>query len=364
MKIVTIVGARPQFVKAAAVGRAIRDLKSHTPNVREVLIHTGQHYDANMSDVFFHEMGIPKPDYHLGIGGLAQGAMTGRMIETIEAALETEKPNMVLIYGDTNSTLAGALAAVKMHIPVAHVEAGLRSFNRKMPEEINRIVADQCSDILFTPSATSTQQLIKEGIPRSRIHEVGDVMYDAALYYQDQARRESQILSKLNLKSKQYVLSTIHRAENTDCPERLKEIFLGLIDLAKIKPVVLPLHPRTRQTLEKQGLLEQAKSNLTLIDPVGYLDMVNLESNAEVILTDSGGVQKEAYFFKVPCLTLRTETEWVELVEEGFNRLVPLKRQEIVKQYKIALNSAVDWTKTLYGNGQATQLIVQKLLTG
>lgn len=366
MKIATVIGARPQFVKAAALSRAIA--KSNATQavgsatiIDEVIIHTGQHYDANMSDIFFQEMEIPNPNYHLGIGGCTQGAMTGRMIEEIEKILMKEKPDWVLVYGDTNSTLAGALAAVKLHIPVAHVEAGLRSFNRRMPEEINRILTDQCSDLLFTPANMATQQLESEGMDRKKIRQIGDVMYDTALHFVSKAKSESRILDKLQLQPKQYVLATIHRAENTDDPSALKAIFDGLAAVAKYTTVVMPLHPRTKQALESHSLYTQAEKALKLIAPVGYLDMISLESNAQAIFTDSGGVQKEAYFFHVPCLTLRTETEWSELVEHGFNRLVPLNAESIVEQYLYSLTHTPDWSLSLYGKGTATQEIVDTL---
>lgn len=366
VKIATIVGARPQFVKAAAVQRAFVHFNQQKPSLQlhNILIHTGQHYDENMSDVFFKEMCIPPPDYHLGIGGCSQGAMTGRMIEEIEKVLLKEKPDWVLVYGDTNSTLAGTLAAVKLHIPVAHVEAGLRSFNRKMPEEINRIVTDQCSQLLFTPSRSASEQLIKEGIESKRICEVGDVMYDVALFYKERAQSQSKLLDSLGLVKKNYVLATIHRAENTDDPQRLKEIFRGLLAIAKETKVVLPLHPRTKHELEKQHLLEEAKAQLCLINPVGYLDMIQLESQAKLILTDSGGVQKEAYFFKTPCLTLRNETEWVELVTHGFNHLVPAKEEEILRMYREGCSDRIDWNKHLYGQGTSSSEIVKTLAKG
>lgn len=361
MKIATIVGARPQFIKAAALSRAIARKNANGKRLTEILIHTGQHYDHNMSEIFFQEMNIPAPDYHLGIGGCSQGAMTGRMLEAIEAVLLKEKPDWTLVYGDTNSTLAGALAAVKLHIPVAHVEAGLRSFNRKMPEEINRLVADQCSDLLFTPSATATRQLLTEGIPKEKIAQVGDVMFDAALYYQ-KLQQNKDVVKALGMASKQYVLATIHRAENTDDHQRIQEIFHGLNDIAAQIPVILPVHPRTRQVLDRHQLLPQKGKNLHLIEPVGYLDMIQLEANARVIMTDSGGVQKEAYFFKTPCLTLRDETEWVELVECGYNILVPADRKAILDQYTAASKKEIKWHQPLYGHGNSSEEILQKLL--
>ena len=315
-KIATVLGARPQFIKAAPVSRALRS----ADGVREILIHTGQHFDPEMSDIFFKELDIPLPDYNLGISGGGHGAMTGAMLQKLEPLLQDIAPDWVLVYGDTNSTLAGALAAAKLHMPVAHVEAGLRSFNRSMPEEHNRVVADHLADILFTPTDTATENLRQEGIPESRIHQVGDVMFDALLYFSKRAEKHSMILSKHDLNPGKYVLATVHRAENTDDGSRLIVIMQGLDAVAKEMPVILPLHPRTRVALKRESI--QPK-NVKIIEPVGYLDMVALEANAAVIATDSGGVQKEAYFHGVPCVTLRNETEWVELVELGWNRLAP-----------------------------------------
>lgn len=358
MKIATIVGARPQFIKAATLSRVIAQ-QPHG-EVEERLIHTGQHYDANMSEIFFQEMELPAPHYHLGIGSGTHGAMTGKMLEAIEGVLLNEKPDWVLIYGDTNSTLAGALAAAKLHIPVAHVEAGLRSFNRTMPEEINRIVADHCADILFTPTSGATEQLKKEGVADHKIVQVGDVMYEAALHYQQKAYRESKILESNRLFPKKYVLATIHRAENTDHPERLKAIIDGFAQISREIPVIWPLHPRTRQVMEKSGLFAVASQSIQFIPPVGYLDMLNLETHAQMILTDSGGVQKEAYFFHVPCLTLRGETEWTELVTHGFNTLIPLNK--IFDAYKKASTTNPNWAIPLYGEGNAAAQILKHLV--
>jgi len=319
IRIVTIVGARPQFIKAAAVSRALRPVLE----IEEILGHTGQHYDDNMSEVFFRELDLADPDYHLGIGSGSHGWQTGRMLEAIEQVLVAEKPGTVMVYGDTNSTLAGALAAAKLNIPVAHVEAGLRSFNRRMPEETNRVVADHVSDLLFAPTITARLNLLAEGVAENRIHLVGDVMYDAALYYGAKAERTSGILPSLQLKSMEYVLATVQRAENTDSRSSLTTLFEGLIEVSRTIPVILPLHPRTRQALEREGLLDRVAEALRVIAPVGYLDMVMLERHARLIVTDSGGVQKEAFFYQVPCVTLRQETEWVELVELGWNRLAP-----------------------------------------
>jgi len=358
MKIVTIIGARPQFIKAATVSRAIQSM----PSIEEVLVHTGQHYDENMSDVFFDELEIPKPAYDLGIGSGSHGAQTGKMLEAIERVLLDEKPNWVLVYGDTNSTLAGAVAAVKLHIPVAHVEAGLRSFNRAMPEEINRILTDHAANLLFAPTETAVNHLHHEGIDGQRIHRVGDVMYDAALFYGIKADQMSDILSRLELVSKRYMLATVHRAENTDDPKRLRAIMAGLSAAATDEyPVVLPLHPRTRATLERKGTLTEAAKQIRLIDPVGYLDMVMLEKNAVLIATDSGGVQKEAFFHGVPCVTLRDETEWVELVEAKWNRLcAPTSKDQIAATLRDARHTKGD-TIQPYGNGNAAGKIVEIL---
>lgn len=312
MKIVTVVGARPQFVKAAPVSTALR--QHHT----EVLVHTGQHYDREMSDLFFEELAIPRPDHELGVGSGAHGWQTGQMLIRIEAVLQAERPDGMLVYGDTNSTLAGALAAAKLGIPVAHVEAGLRSFNRAMPEEHNRVLADHCADLLFCPTQTAVDLLHAEGITRG-VHLVGDVMVDAALQFAEVARGRSTILKKLGLTPKTYALATLHRPYNTDDPARLREVLMALDTLDM--PVVFPLHPRTRARLADMNNLQPSTFNLRPIDPVGYLDMLTLEQSAALILTDSGGVQKEAYFFAVPCITLRPETEWVETVAAGWNRL-------------------------------------------
>ncbi len=345
MKLATIVGARPQFIKAATVSRAIGE----TPALREILIHTGQHYDANMSKVFFDELRLPRPDYNLGIGGGHHGAQTGQMLIEIEKVLLHEKPDAVLVYGDTNSTLAGALAAAKLHIPLAHVEAGLRSFNKKMPEEQNRILTDHLADLLFAPTKTATDNLLHEGRPPENIHTVGDVMYDAVRYYAALAAN-STVLQRHGLNEKNYVLATIHRAENTDDPATLEKIMHDLTRLANEIPVVLPLHPRTRKMLAAiEGSPGQAK--ITLIDPVGYLDMLMLEKNARLVITDSGGVQKEAYFHGVPCLTMRNETEWVELVQLGYNRLFR-PGDDIIAAYE-AMQATVITTSTLYGTGDA-----------
>ena len=355
MKIVTIIGARPQFIKAAAVSRILRN----TPNMSEVLVHTGQHYDNNMSDIFFTDLDIPKPDYNLGIGSGKHGVQTGKMLASIEEVLEIEKPDWLMVYGDTNSTLAGALAAAKLHIPVAHIEAGLRSFNRQMPEEINRIVTDHVSSLLFAPTETAVKHLRKEGIAESAIKYVGDVMYDAALFYAAKAEEKIDLLKDLGLSPKSYILSTVHRAENTDNPERLKTILTGLSQVAQQIPVLLPLHPRTRQKIKDIGL---TTTNIQIIEPVGYLEMIVLEKNASLIATDSGGVQKEAFFHQVPCVTLRDETEWVELVEYGWNTLVSPTNPESIESVITSKLDTQGQPITLYGNGKASQAIVNSLL--
>ena len=351
-KIITIIGARPQFIKASTVSRIIRS----NNQFKEILIHTGQHYDQNMSDVFFTQLDIPEPDYNLSIGSASHGVQTGRMLEAIEAVLLKERPNMVLVYGDTNSTLAGALAAVKLHIPIAHVEAGLRSFNRKMPEEINRILTDHTSDLLFAPTETAVTNLYNEGLNKGFIYNVGDVMYDAALYFSNKANNESSILNELKLESKQYVLSTLHRAENTDNIQRIKTILGGLEQVAQNIDVVLPIHPRTKKIIENNGL-GYFNRRLKTIEPLGYLDMVMLEKNAALIATDSGGVQKEAFFHKVPCITLRDETEWVELVNSGWNQVVSPKDPQIIANSILSsLNKKGDLSNP-YGNGHAAEKI-------
>ena len=351
-RIVTVVGARPQFIKAAAVSRALRA----EPGMEEILVHTGQHYDENMSNVFFEELDIPKPDYHLGIGSGTHGSQTGRMLEVIERVLLDERPDRVLVYGDTNSTLAGALAAAKLHVPVDHVEAGLRSFNRHMPEEINRVLTDHASDLLFAPTDAAVENLRREGIAEHRVQLVGDVMYDAALYYGAKAERQSRVLEQLSLRSKGYILATVHRAENTDDPARLHAIFDGLECVAQDMPVVLPLHPRTRRCL---SLLRIKAASINLIEPVGYLEMVMLEKNAAVIATDSGGVQKEAFFYRVPCVTLRDETEWVETVDSGWNHLIPADEKLIYETIKNA--EAPGLAPPFYGKGTSAQNIARIL---
>ena len=360
MKVVTILGARPQFIKAGSVSREIIRQRQFGADIQEVIVHTGQHYDANMSDVFFEEMQIPRPDYFLGIGGKTHGAMTGQMIEKIEDILVQEKPDWVMVYGDTNSTLAGAIAASKLHIKIAHVEAGLRSFNMRMPEELNRILTDRISSVLFCPTQAAVDNLNKEGINNwqtdAKVVLSGDVMQDGALFYKRLAEKRPGLVVSNN-----YVLCTIHRAENTDDPKRLSAIFEALGEIAENQQVVLPLHPRTKKIIQELQINTQ---NLTIIDPVGYLNMVWLIDHCAFVMTDSGGLQKEAYFFGVPCITLRDETEWVELVEAGANTLVGADKAKILTAYQTAQNHFTNesYDPNLYGAGVASRKIVEHLL--
>ena len=357
IKIVTVLGARPQFIKASVVSRA---LAAHA-QLTEVMVHTGQHFDANMSDVFFAELGLAPPAHHLAIHGGLHGQMTGQMLGAIEQVLLAEKPAAVLVYGDTNSTLAGALAAAKLHLPVAHVEAGLRSFNRAMPEEINRVLTDHIAHWLFTPTAGARQHLLREGVAPERVVEVGDVMYDVALHHGARVPSSGGALGRLGLQPGAYALATVHRAENTDDVQRLQVIVAALQALAGRLPVVWPLHPRTRAVLQRTGLLQGLPAGLRLIDPVGYLDMVQLEKHAALIATDSGGVQKEAFFFGVPCVTLRDETEWVELVDAGWNRLAPPIDATAVTHTLLAALGTRGADVAPYGAGDAAARIVAHL---
>ena len=354
MQIATVIGARPQFVKASVVSRALKK----TLMANEVLIHTGQHYDANMSQVFFEQLDIPVPSYNLGVGGGTHGQNTGRMIEELEAVLIKEKPDCLLVYGDTDSTLAGAIAASKLQIPVAHIEAGLRSFNRRMPEEINRVLTDHVANLLFTPTVLATQNLINEGISINTIKQVGDVMYDAALYFAAIAEEKSIILKKIGVKPKSYILTTVHRAENTDDPVRLKAILEGLS--TSRSNIVWPMHPRTRERLKSYSLV--IPENVIIIEPIGYLDMVLLEKNALLIATDSGGVQKEAYFYGIPCITLRDETEWLELVDCSMNYLVGANAKKIAELIEV-ITAPEYYKNNLYGDGKASNYIVELLLS-
>lgn len=359
IRIITIVGARPQFVKAAMLSRAISMRNKEGMSFEEKLIHTGQHYDENMSLVFFHEMGILKPTWQLHCGNHTHGAMTGQMLMDIEKILIDNQPDYVLVYGDTNSTLAGALAASKLHIPVVHVEAGLRSFNKAMPEEINRILTDHVSSILCCPTQTAVQNLHKENITKG-VYHVGDIMYDAALLFGKEAEQRSTILQTLGLSPKEFLLCTVHRAENTDSQERLCQIAQAWTEIAASERIVIPLHPRTRIYLEKYNLLAtlQQQPNILLTDPLGFLDMVMLERNARIILTDSGGIQKEAYFHKTPCITLREETEWTETIESGWNQLAGFHAKDIIK----CLSTSNDRKEIQeYGDGNTAQKILDLL---
>ena len=351
MKIVTIIGARPQFIKAASLSREI----SKANNIQEVIVHTGQHFDPNMSDVFFNEMQIPKPKYNLEINNLGHGAMTGRMLEKIEEVLNIEKPDWLVVYGDTNSTLAGALAAKKLHIKVAHIEAGLRSFNMKMAEELNRIITDRVSDLLFCPTEEAVINLKNEGYSNfdSKVENVGDIMCDSALFYKN-------LLEDRHIKIKgEYILATIHRAENTDDELKLVKIFKALDLLNETYKVVMPLHPRTKKYLDQYNI----KTSITLLVPVGYLDMITLIKNAMVVITDSGGLQKEAYFFKKRCFTLRDQTEWVELIKAGCNQLISVDNDDIVDVILESLNEIPDFAKQIYGKGDASQKILNALIS-
>jgi len=355
--IVAIVGARPQFIKAAVVSRALRRYR----DISETLIHTGQHFDDNMSRVFFDELEIPAPTHNLGIAQQSHGAMTGRMLEATERILIEAAPDWVVVYGDTNSTLAGALAAIKLHIKVAHVEAGLRSFNRRMPEEINRVATDHVADLLFAPTEAAVANLAREGIAGDRVRLVGDVMYDSARFAR--ARIDQALPRTLGLRPKGFILATIHRQENTDDPARLRAIVEGLSAIAETMPVVLPLHPRTRSALTAHGLEARASARLRVIEPVGYFAMLALEQAARLIATDSGGVQKEAFFAGTPCVTLRDETEWVELVAAGVNRVLPpTDATRVGAGLRAALADERAWPKIeLYGGGRAGEAIARAL---
>ncbi len=358
MKIITIVGARPQFVKAAVVSRAIEEhnSKNTDQSIQELIVHTGQHFDENMSEVFFEQMNIPKPHYNLEINSLSHGAMTGRMLEKIEEVLLEEKPDWVLVYGDTNSTIAGALAAKKLHIKVAHVEAGLRSFNMRMPEEINRILTDRISDILFCPTQTAIDNLKNEGYDALDIKQVqcGDVMYDAALFYTERNNRPENVNGDIP-----FVLSTIHRQENTDDKEKLTSIFEALKEIAQERKVILPLHPRTIKKLNGFGITPD--ENIQILEPVGYFEMIWLLANCNCVITDSGGLQKEAFFFEKPCITVREETEWVELIHNKVNFLTGSDKAKIIEAYQHVNEVTIDFSMNLYGSGNTGNLIVAEL---
>ena len=375
MKIVTIIGARPQIIKAAALSRAI---KSHySSQIQEIIVHTGQHYDENMSQVFFDELGIPHPDYNLHVGSATHGVQTARMTEGIEDILIKERPDFIVLYGDTNSTLAGAIAAAKIHMPIVHIEAGLRSFNKAMPEEINRIVCDHCSTLLFTPTKAGLENLRREGflmdnngpftIDNPKVYHCGDIMYDNSLHFANIAKEKTDIIQRMELVGKPFILATIHRDSNTDHPERLNAIFSALIQLSKECEIVLPLHPRTAKLLktnldtEKQAQLF-GSTNIHLIPPVSFLEMIALERNAQLVITDSGGVQKEAYFFKRPCIILRPETEWVEIVKTGNAVLADADESRIMEAWQRFKAAPPTEFPAIFGDGHAAEFMLKQML--
>lgn len=360
MKILTVIGARPQFIKAIALSLAI----ARRSGIAETLLHTGQHYDEKMSDIFFRDLGLCEPKYRFNLGGGRHGEMTGRQLAEIEKVLLAEKPDVCLVYGDTNTTLAAALAAAKLHVPVAHVEAGLRSFNKKMPEEINRVLTDHVSRWLFAPTATAVANLKREGLEPDQIHLVGDVMYDVARLLVEDGKKQTQILADLGLGRGGYVVATLHRQENTDAPERLTEILQALAAYAEKTPVVLPLHPRTAKAAAAIPEATSALSSLRVVEPLGFFDMATLLANAALAVTDSGGLQKEAFFYKVPCVTVRDETEWVELVELGWNRLPSaITRDAILAAMDAAASAGPGRNAEPYGAGDAADRILD-VLTG
>lgn len=384
MKLVTIIGARPQIIKAAALSRAI---KNHfSDRIQEVIVHTGQHYDDNMSQVFFDELQIPRPDYNLHVGSASHGVQTARMIEGIEALLIKEQPDFIVLYGDTNSTLAGAVAAAKIHVPIVHIEAGLRSFNKSMPEEINRIVCDHCSTLLFTPTKAGLENLKREGfsideggvstgsttavptIDNPKVYHCGDIMYDNSLHFANIAEEKTDIIQRLELVGKPFILSTIHRDSNTDHPERLGAIFDALIDLSKENQIVLPLHPRTAKLLKtnlsnKKQSLVFSSPNIKLIPPVSFLEMIALERHAQLVMTDSGGVQKEAYFFKKPGIILRPETEWVEIVQTGNAILADADESRIMEAWQHFKNNPPTVFPEIFGDGHAAEFMLDKIIS-
>ncbi len=376
-RIITIIGARPQIIKSSAISRAIRT--HFSDKMEEIIVHTGQHYDENMSEIFFEEMGIPLPNYNLNVGSGSHGAQTGKMIEGLETIFLKENPTAILVYGDTNSTIAGALAASKIHIPVIHVEAGLRSFNKAMPEEINRIACDHMSTLLFTPTTTGFENLKREGfaleytekasVNSPQVFHCGDVMYDNSLYFSSVSDQKSILLSEIGVEPNRYILSTIHRDSNTDIASNLENIFNALLAIQKMSgySIVLPIHPRTRSKLKDQlsaSLLEEIENNahFKIIDPAGFIDIIALEKNAKMLITDSGGLQKEAYFFKKPCIILRPQTEWVEIVNNGNAILADANFDKIVEAFT-KLNSKSDYTyPSFYGNGEAAEFICEKII--
>lgn len=355
--VMTVLGARPQFIKAGAVSPRLEE-----NGISELLVHTGQHFDENMSRIFFEELRLREPDVNLGVHGGGHGEQTGRMMIALEGLVRERRPRCLMVYGDTNTTLAAALVAAKLHVPVVHVEAGLRSRNLRMPEEINRICTDQVSSLLFSPSEEASRNLRREGFNERKIVFSGDVMYDVASRFKAMALEREDVVKARGLQARGYALATVHRAENTDDTDRLREIVHGLASVAQRLPVVWPLHPRTRQALQAAGVEDMAKRSLIIVDPVGYLEMVQLESSAALVLTDSGGVQKESYFHQVPCVTLRDETEWKELVEHGFNELAGANADRIRAAAERALQGrVVDWETRLYGDGDAGGIVATSL---
>ena len=375
MKIVTIIGARPQIIKAAGLSRAIRT--HYADRIHEVIVHTGQHYDENMSQVFIDELGIPKPDYNLHVGSASHGVQTARMIEGIEQILLDEKPDYIVLYGDTNSTLAGAVAASKIHVPIVHIEAGLRSFNKSMPEEINRIVCDHCSTLLFSPTQTGFDNLVKEGfksnnqgpytIDNPKVFHCGDIMYDNSLFFSQIADQKVDVLKRLGLNGKPFVLSTLHRNNNTDDKMRLTSIVEAIMEVAQTIAIVLPMHPRTRKMAEllmEKDLLDRLfhHDNIQIIEPVSFLEMIQLEKHAKLVMTDSGGVQKESYFFRKPCVILRPETEWVEIVKTGAATLVDADKDGIISACRQYLqHPPVDFPE-IFGDGHAAEFMLEQMI--
>ena len=375
MKLVTIIGARPQIIKAAALSRAIRS--HYADQIQEVIVHTGQHYDDNMSQVFFDELEIPQPNYNLHVGSASHGVQTARMIEGIEALLMKEQPDFIVLYGDTNSTLAGTVAAAKIHVPIVHIEAGLRSFNKSMPEEINRIVCDHCSTLLFSPTLAGLENLRREGFPidndgpytidNPKVYHCGDIMYDNSLHFAHIAEQKTDIIQRLALTDKPFILATIHRDSNTDHPERLSAIFMALIQLSKECHIVLPLHPRTAKFMKSnldKSLQKQISSclNIQIIPPVSFLEMIALERHAQLAVTDSGGVQKEAYFFQKPCIILRPETEWVEIVETGNAILADADENRIMQAWQHFKGNPPTVFPEIFGDGHAAEFMLEQML--
>ena len=375
MKLVTVIGARPQIIKAAALSRAIRN--HYADKIQEVIVHTGQHYDDNMSQIFFDELQIPRPDYNLHVGSASHGIQTARMTEGIEALLIKEQPDFIVLYGDTNSTLAGAVAAAKIHVPIAHIEAGLRSFNKAMPEEINRIVCDHCSTLLFSPTLAGIENLKREGFPMDndgpytidnpKVYHCGDIMYDNSLHFAEVAEQKTDIIQRLELANRPFILATIHRDSNTDHSKRLSAIFKALIQLSQECQIVLPLHPRTAKLLKTNldGSLQKQitdSTNISLIPPVSFLEMIALERHAQLVITDSGGVQKEAYFFKKPDIILRPETEWVEIVETGNAILANADESRIMQAWQHFKDNPPTVFPEIFGDGHAAEFMLEQIL--